>query len=144
MLFYIWIYLFYFYTIFKNIWRLLFVCLLVKKFILEDIFNFTMLFSGAYKIQKYKVSTKYFHTFRIIHHIKTLHKLLLISFWSTDPQEQNMKTEQCKWFLKYSMFELLTGNNLCFLEKKKILLFGRTVFYILTFLHVTKDGIDLP
>lgn len=83
VLFYIWIFLFYFIQFSKTSKDFLF----VKKFIPEDIFNFTMLFSGACKIWKYKASTKYSCTLKIIHDIKTFHKLLLISLWNVDQQE---------------------------------------------------------
>lgn len=99
----------------------------VKKFILEVIFNYTMPFSGAYEIWKYKISEKYFLTLKIIHHMKSLHmkslhmkslhKLLLIIFCIIDSQKQNIVPEQSRWFLNYSRFEILTGNNSYFLKK---------------------------
>lgn len=56
VLFYIW---FFFSSIFKQFPETSKDILFVEKFILEDIFNFTTLFSRAYKIWKYKSSTKY-------------------------------------------------------------------------------------
>lgn len=84
VLFYIW---FFFCSIFIQFSETPKDILFVKKFILEDIFNFTMLFSGAYKIWKYKSFTKYSCFLKIIHHIQTPHKCLWISFWNIDQQE---------------------------------------------------------
>lgn len=47
----------------------------------------TLLFSGAYKIWKYKSFTKYSCFLKIIHHIQTPQKCLWISFWNIDQQE---------------------------------------------------------